>query len=155
MIQEIENFKPASDNIQENLNKLKEFQRQWTEIGYVPIKQKDKIRDRYRAAINQHFDKLQIDDNRKNVMKFKTKMETMKESPNQNNRLKKEREKLVGKLTKIENDIALWENNMGFFTKSSNNADSMIEDMENKIENAKKQIQLLEEKINMIDNTIE
>ena len=155
LIQEIENFKPASDNIQENLNKLKEFQRQWTEIGYVPIKQKDKIRDRYRAAINQHFDKLQIDDNRKNVMKFKTKMETMKESPNQNNRLKKEREKLVGKLTKIENDIALWENNMGFFTKSSNNADSMIEDMENKIENAKKQIQLLEEKINMIDNTIE
>jgi hypothetical protein len=52
----------------------------------------------------------------------------------------------------MENDIVLWENNIGFFAKSAN-ADTMIREVEDKIENAKKMIKTLEEKVKMIDQS--
>jgi hypothetical protein len=52
----------------------------------------------------------------------------------------------------LENDIVLWENNIGFFAKSSN-AENMIREVQGKIEVAKKMIKTLEEKVKMIDQS--
>ena len=62
-----------------------------------------------------------------------------------------EREKLIQKYRQMEQDIAVWENNMGFFTKSKN-ADSLLLDIEKKISAAKFELSQLEEKIKLIDN---
>jgi hypothetical protein len=149
LIKNIENL-DTSNKVEECLKKLKELQREWAKIGFVPYKNKDDIQDRYRNAINEKFDSLNVDENRKNILKFKTKLETLKNKPNGIQRIKQERDKFASKLKQLENDIVLWENNIGFFTKTKN-AESMINGVESKIEDARKRIALFKEKIKLID----
>jgi predicted nucleic acid-binding Zn-ribbon protein len=150
LIQQIEEFQ-ITDNAEECLSKLKDFQREWSEIGFVPLKEKDAVHDRYRDAINQKFDALRIDDSHRNLLKFKTKLEEYLDKPNGMQRIRQEREKFITRLKQLENDIVLWENNIGFFARSRN-AENMIKDVETKIEGTKKNIELLNKKINMIDD---
>ena len=65
-------------------------------------------------------------------------------------RMKNERERLYNKVRQMEQDIALLENNIGFFSKSKN-ADAMIADIREKIAKAKQELQLTIEKVRMID----
>jgi hypothetical protein len=83
-------------------------------------------------------------------LKFKTKLDNLHTKSNFDYRMSQEREKFVAKLKQLENDIVLWENNIGFFAKSKN-ADTMIREVKNKINNAKRKIEVLTEKIKMID----
>jgi putative ubiquitin-RnfH superfamily antitoxin RatB of RatAB toxin-antitoxin module len=73
-------------------------------------------------------------------------------NPKATRKIRNEREKFLTKMKQIENDIVLWENNIGFFAKSPN-AETMIREVEDKIENAKKMIKTLEEKVRMIDQS--
>jgi hypothetical protein len=149
LIQQIESFQP-DDNVEESLAKLKEFQRKWAEIGFVPLKDKEEILEKYRNTINKKFDELKIDEEHKKLLRFKTKLENILDKPNSNQRIRQEREKYITKLKQLENDIVLWENNIGFFAKSKN-AEAMIKEVESKIAEAKKTIELLHKKIGMID----
>lgn len=149
LIAEIESYQ-LLDNVEDNLNALKEFQRRWTEIGYVPIQQKEAIQKRYRDAVNKHFESLKIDESKRNLLKFRTRLDGVQGNPRQENKVRMERDKLFNRLRQIENDITLWENNIGFFAKSKN-AEQMIKDVERKIEKGKEEMKLLEEKIKMID----
>jgi hypothetical protein len=149
LIEEIENYQ-LLEKIEDNLNSLKEFQRRWAEIGYVPIQQKEAIQKRYRDAINKHFESLKIDESKRNLLKFKSRLDNVHGNPRQENKVRMERDKLFNRLRQIENDITLWENNIGFFTKSKN-AEQMIKDVERKIEKGHEEMKLLEEKIKMID----
>ena len=151
LIDELENFDPG-DDINEAFEKLKEIQRKWTEIGFVPYKDKDKIGNRYRNALNEQFDRLKIDEEEKAILKFQTKLENIKETPKATRKLRGEREKFMNRIKQLENDIVVWENNIGFFSKSSN-AESMIQEVQSKIDNAKKTIEVLEEKIKLIDQS--
>lgn len=149
LLKEIEAFKPGED-VASNINLLKDFQRKWSEIGFVPIKQKDAIQDKYRALINAKFDELKLDDEKKSIIKFRSKIEGMAEKPNSGQRISMERDKCYNKLKQLENDIALWENNIGFFSNSKN-AESLISDVERKIALAKEKMQALNEKLNTLD----
>jgi hypothetical protein len=149
LIAEIEKFELTTD-VEQNLNVLKDFQRRWTEIGYVPLKQKNEIQEKYRKAINSKFDQLKLDENKKSSLKFRSRLENIIEKPNSQHRMQIERDKFFNKLKQLENDITLWENNIGFFTNSMN-AESMIADVNNKIENAKKRIEELKAKIRILD----
>jgi hypothetical protein len=149
LIAEIENF-VAGDQPEENFQKLKEFQRRWAEIGFVPLKQKEEIQKKYRDAINKQFDNLKIDDSKKNMMRFKNKIENISTKTKGGNKLRFEREKYISKLKQVENDIVVWENNIGFFAKSKN-AESMIAEVQRKIQAGKEEIKTIEEKVRMID----
>lgn len=150
LIVEVEAFE-LTDDPQADLKQLKEFQRRWAEIGFVPIKVKDEIQKRYKEGINKIFEKLNIDSAKKEILKFKVKLENATSNPRQMGKVRQEREKLFNRLRKLESDIALWENNIGFFAHSKN-AESMIHDVERKIEKAKEEIVSLEEKIKLIDH---
>ena len=149
LIEEIEHY-TITENADDGLKHLKDFQRRWAEIGFVPLKDKDDINEKYREAINKKFDQLKIDDSFRNLLKFKTKMEDFLDKPNGKHRIKQEREKYISRLKQLENDIVLWENNIGFFAHSRK-AESMIKDVESKIENTRKTIDLLNRKISIID----
>jgi len=149
LIEKIKNLK-LSSKLEENLNQLKELQREWANIGFVPYEVKDEIQNKYRQAVNQKFDDLKIDEDKKDLLKFKTKLDNIHSKSNFDYRMNQEREKFIAKLKQIENDIVLWENNIGFFTKSKN-ADNMIKEVQNKIDAAKRKIEVLTEKIKMID----
>ena len=150
LIEKIENLE-LSSKVENNLNKLKEFQREWANIGFVPYEVKDEIQEKYRKAINQKFDALKIDDDKKNLLKFKSKLENLTNKQNSDYRINQERDKFISKVKQLENDIVLWENNIGFFAKSKN-AESMIKEVQRKIDDAKSKIEVLNEKIRMIDD---
>jgi hypothetical protein len=150
LIDEIEKFEFSPD-VEKNLNALKEFQRKWTEIGFVPIKEKNDIQEHFRKLINEKFDQLRLDDNKKVILKFKSRVENIMNKPNSQHRMDIERDKCFNKLKQLENDITLWENNIGFFSNSKNAA-SMIEDVNKKIEDAKARIIQLKERIRVLDD---
>jgi transcription initiation factor IIF auxiliary subunit len=85
------------------------------------------------------------------MLKFKNKLDSYLEKPNGMQRIRQEREKYIIRLKQMENDILLWENNIGFFARSRN-AETMIQEVEQKIESTKKNIELLNHKISMIDD---
>lgn len=149
LVEDVESFEP-SDNADENLRNLKEFQRRWTEIGHVPIKKKDEIQHRFREAIDKLFDDLKLDESKRNLLKFRSKMASFSESSRGQNKMRFERDKYMSKLKQLENDLVLLDNNIGFFAKSKN-AESLIEDVKQKIEQTKEKIELLKDKIRVID----
>jgi hypothetical protein len=151
IIDELEKFVPGGD-VQTAFERLKELQRKWTEIGFVPFNMKDEITNKYRIALNKEFDKLKIADEDKSILKYKTKLDNLKVNPKASRKVHNERDKFFTKIKQLESDIVLWENNIGFFAKSTK-ADTMIREVEEKIENAKKLIKTLEEKVKMIDQS--
>ncbi|MCL2501591.1 MAG: DUF349 domain-containing protein [Bacteroidales bacterium] len=153
LIQEIHSYQPSGNN-NENLSMLKDFQRRWTEIGFVPIKEKEKLQTAYRQALDLHFGALRANEGDRGLGKFKKRIEDMQGGGKSDRAFRSEREKLLHKFRQMESDIALWENNMGFFAKSRN-AESMIADMERKIVQAKEELRLVEEKIKLMDKQLD
>jgi hypothetical protein len=151
VLEELEKFEPGTD-VQAAFERLKELQRKWTEIGFVPFNKKEEITNRYRNALNKEFDKLKIADEDKSILKYKTKLDNLKSNPKASRKVRNERDKFFTKIKQLESDIVLWENNIGFFAKSTN-ADTMIKEVREKIDNAKKMIKTLEEKVKMIDQS--
>jgi len=152
LIDEIEKYQ-LNEKIEENFNILKEFQRRWTEIGFVPLKQKEEVQTRYRNAINRLFDSLKVDDGKRQILKFRSKIEHLNQNKKSDVKINRDRDKFILRLKKLENDIVLWENNIGFFTKSKN-AEVMIKEVQSKIDLAKDEIKVLAEKIRLIDNLV-
>ncbi|MDR0660881.1 MAG: DUF349 domain-containing protein [Prevotellaceae bacterium] len=154
LIAEINSFE-ATDNPQADVATLKDFQRKWDEIGFVPIKEKDRIQKEYRAAIDAKFKSLRMSDTERKITRYKSKIESIQPSNKSGNKtLRSEREKLFNQIRQLEADITLWENNIGFFAKSKN-AEPLIADVKKKIEHAKQEIIVLEEKIKLIDKQYE
>lgn len=149
LIKEIENFE-KSGNGNADLSKLQAYQRQWTEIGFVPFDKKDDLQQKYRDAINKQYDSLEVDESKKNLLKFKNRLEGLLQKPNQESKIRFERDKYMAKLQQLKTDIGVWENNIGFFANSSK-AESMLKDFAVKIAEAREAIHLLEEKITIID----
>lgn len=149
LIKEVEAFKSTGD-ADEDLRNLKDFQRRWTEIGHVPIKRKDDIQKQFRNAINKLFDDLKLDESKRNLLNFRTKIASFSESSRGQNKMRLERDKYMTKLKQLENDLVLLDNNIGFFAKSKN-AETLIEDVKRKIEQTRDKIEFLKDKIRVID----
>jgi len=153
IIEEINQYKRDS-NTAEHIAAFRDFQSRWNEIGYVPIKDKDLIQSAYRNAIDIKFSDIKSSENENKLVRFRKHIKEVKTSPKGDRGIKFERDKLFQKFRNLEQDVALWENNMGFFAKSKN-ADNIISDMENKISKAKEEMAQLEEKIKLIDKQYE
>lgn len=127
---------------------IKSFQRKWNEIGYVPIKQKDALQKQYKEVVDAMFATLRGSEHDRSMDRFRSKLSSMKASGDK--RLRSERERLYNKVKQLEADIALLENNIGFFAHSKN-AESMINDVRAKIAKAKAEMAETIEKVKMID----
>ena len=151
IISELEAFEPGNE-VQGAFERLKDIQKRWTDIGFVPFNMKEEITNRYRLAINKQFDRLKIGEDDKNILKYKTKLDNLKTNPKASRKVRNERDKFVTKIKQLEGDIVLWENNIGFFAKSTN-AEAMIREVKDKIVDAKNMIKMLEEKVKLIDQS--
>ena len=127
---------------------IKAFQRKWNEIGYVPIKQKDALQKQYKEVVDTMFATLRGSEHDRSMDRFRSKLSSMKASGEK--RLRSERERLYNKVKLLEADIALLENNIGFFAHSKN-AESMINDVRVKIAKAKAEMAETIEKVKLID----
>jgi len=148
LIAQIKEYQFGADN-NENLQIIKDFQRKYMEIGHVPMKVKDSLHREFREAINAHLDKLQIGTIEKSTISFKSKFETIAHSPNANQTIYKEKSFIIAKINTLKNDIKLWENNIGFFANSKK-ANVLKDEFLQKIEKAKEDIKVMEEKLKFL-----
>ena len=125
---------------------IKDFQRRWSQIGFVPIKQKEALQKEYKAIVDGMFGVLRSSERDRSMNRFKERVQNMKGGKE----LRSEREKLFNKVRQMEQDIATLENNIGFFSKSKN-AETLIADVREKIERTKRDMQQIIEKIKLID----
>ncbi len=142
----------VKENKEDNLAALKAFQQKWLEIGHVPFHEKDKIYKKYREAYEKLMDKMHLSSAELSAQGFATKLEALKKSPEGEQRLLRERSALLTKMKKLQEDITLWENNLGFF--SSSKASALVSGFEKKIEHAKKDLQLMKEKVKLIEKEL-
>ncbi len=140
---------PLAETREENLNIIKSFQREWTEIGYTPIAEKERLWKAFRAAIDQRFDQLRANESEMRKNNYQQHIQNILEDDNSSDALKKERKFLQNKIAQLTEDVTLWSNNLGFFA-SSKNADLLKAQFEKKIESAKDEIRQLEEKLKLL-----
>lgn len=153
IIEKVKAFE-LSGNKNQDIETLKNFQREWSEVGFVPIKAKDKIQKEFKEALDKHFDKLNVSNIEKNVLNYKQKVEQIKEDPNAGDRIGRERKVLYGKIKQLEEDLQLWENNIGFLANSKK-SNQLKSEFEKKIERAKKELAMLKAKQRYLDNADE
>ena len=127
---------------------IREFQRRWGEIGFVPIKQKDAVQKKYKAAVDALFNTLRGSERDRSMNRFREKVSTLKSAGT--GRLRSERERLYNKVRQLEQEIGLLENNIGFFAKSKN-AEALVADVKAKIDRAREEMAAAIEKVKLID----
>lgn len=150
VIEKIKALKDATDKT-EALKTLKGLIAEYNAIGFVPFKKKDKIYKMFREAVNQQFEALQIDKKAQNIESFKLSIEAISEK----SELLKERDKMIRVYENIKNEINTYKNNMGFLNVKSNKSNSLVAELEKKIEKLQKESESILEKIKIIENSIE
>lgn len=149
LLEEIKAFElGASRN--ENMEAIKAFQKRWIEIGYVPMKHKDNINKEYRELIDGLFDTMRKNQNEASTNEFREMMESWKDDPSANDKVRRERNTLQTRIQKLRDEIAVLENNIGFFAKSKN-AELMRAEYEKKINKAKEDLKVLEDKLKIAE----
>jgi len=149
LIEEVKNYVLTKDD-KADIAQLRDIQRRWSEIGFVPFKEKDTVLSEFRSAVSAQFDHLKIGDRERDMMKFQSKITGLSSSGGQG-KMRFERSRYSGKIKQMENDLALLKNNIGFFANTKN-AESLIQNVTLNIEETQKKIDVLKEKIRIIDN---
>lgn len=152
LLAEVQNFEIKDDKT-ENFSAMRAFKERWNSIGFIPYKEREKLQREYDKLADAKFNDIRSAESNKSIKRFKKTTADIKGS-GKNRSLWYERERLVAKYRKIEQDIALLENNMGFFAKSKN-AETYIKDIERKIDISRKELETIEEKIKIIEQQFE
>ena len=126
---------------------IRELMKEWNSIGHVPFKEKDKIYKQYRMVVDSLFNKL-------NMSASKKKLNNFKSSLNKEANLYREREKLVRAYENMKSEIKTYENNIGFLSCSSKKGNSLVIEMNRKMEKLKADLELIRQKIAVIDESI-
>lgn len=134
----------AGSNKSQNLDALKNFQREWTEIGHVPIKEKNRVHDAFRQAINKHLDELNISGFEMRSQEHRSRQDY--DSDGDGKGARRDMSSLSVKATKLREEIMLWENNIGFLAHSKN-AEILRKEFELKIQKAKEELAEYEAKL--------
>ena len=135
------------DSSEKNGNAIRDLMKEWNNIGHVPFKEKDRIYKQYRSIVDNLFKK-------QNLSASKKKLNNFKSTINKETNLFREREKLVRAYENMKNEIKTYENNIGFLTSSSKKGNSLVSEMNRKIEKLKTDLELITQKIAVIDESI-
>ncbi|MBD5180897.1 MAG: DUF349 domain-containing protein [Bacteroidales bacterium] len=149
----IAELKQVDDNSTEKevIELLRDADNRWREAGHVPFREKDKIYDEYRAAVNALRDKFKLSRSSRSMARFEN---TMAEIGNDANKIGRERERLMRAYEAKCAELKTCENNLGFFTTKSRQGNAMIADMERRIEGIKKDIETLLAKVALLDEKL-
>lgn len=153
LIEQIKALNPIEGkNPAEVLSTLRELIAAWNEVGFVPFRDKDKVYKEYRTAVDQMFELLNVDSNQRRLDNFRSNLRDI--SGKGENKLYREREKLMRAFEHLKSEIATYENNFGFLTATNKKGSGLINEMERKIEALKEEARLIEQKVNLIDENI-
>lgn len=123
----------------------------WLEAGFVPRKSMNSIQDRYAKVIDMYVDSMGLDAEETEKYKFSLQMKQMGNNPNADRKMFRKEQAIRKKLTSLENDIALWKNNLDFFAKSKT-ADKLRVEFNTKIADAVKELESLKTQLKVMQN---
>ena len=136
----------AGENLQEQVQKLVE---EYQSIGHVPFKEKDKIYEEYHAILDKLYKDLNITVAKRRLSKFKDNLKQVAERGE--NALDNERARLMRQYEQLKSEVQTYENNLGFLNASSKKGNSLIDEMNRKVQKLKDELQLVREKVKAID----
>ena len=119
------------------------------EVGYVPIAEKQRLQKDYRDTLNGLFEQLKISAREAEATAYRERIRNVVGNRQATNN---ERQNLLDQIQKLQNDISLWENNLGFLANSKQ-ADILKEEFEKKMQNARQQVALLHAKLRILDES--
>ena len=137
----------------EEANKqVRELMKEWNAIGHVPFKEKDKLYKQYHSLIDQLFERFNISASNRKLSNFKSTISNIQNGGSQT--LYREREKLVRAYENMKNELQTYENNLGFLTSASKKGNSLLTELNRKVEKLKADLELVLQKIKVIDESI-
>ena len=136
----------AGDNIQE---KVQELVAEYQAIGHVPFREKDKLYAEYHAVLDKLYKELNISVAKRRLNNFKQNLKQVAERGE--NALDNERARLFRQYEAMKQEIQTYENNLGFLSVSSKKGNSLIDEMNRKVQKLKDDMNLVREKIKAID----
>jgi len=146
----IERLKKIAEEKGEGLQeKVQELVAEYQQIGHVPFKEKDKIYEEYHAVLDKLYKELNISVARRRLNNFKQNLKQVAERGEA--ALDSERARLMRQYEAIKQEVQTYENNLGFLNASSKKGNSLIDEMNRKVQKLKDDMNLVREKIKAID----
>lgn len=135
----------SADNLQA---KMQELIQQFNEVGHVPFKEKDKMYEKYHAALDKVHKILNANSQRRRMDNFKQNIKAVAKRGEQ--AVDNERTRLQRRLDQMMQDLKTYENNIGFLSISSKKGNSMLDEMNRRVEKLKADIELVKQQIKEI-----
>ncbi|MBE6284694.1 MAG: DUF349 domain-containing protein [Mediterranea massiliensis] len=137
----------------ETVQQVRELMKQWNAIGHVPFKEKDKLHKAYRSLVDKLFDRFNMQASTKKLSNYKSSIGNIQAGGAQ--ALYREREKLMRQADNLKAELQTYENNLGFLTASSKKGNSLLTELNRKVEKLKADIELVKQKLKVIDEQIQ
>ena len=146
----VEQLRAAADEGGENLQeRVQQLVEEYQAVGHVPFKEKDKLYEEYHAVLDKLFRELNISVAQRRLSKFKDNLRQVAERGE--NALDNERARLMRQYEQLKSEVQTYENNLGFLNASSKKGNSLIDEMNRKVQKLKDEVQLVRDKIKAID----
>ena len=146
----IERLKAVAEETGENLQeKVQQLVEEYQAIGHVPFREKDKLYKEYHAVLDKLYKELNISVAKRRLNNFKQSLKQVAERGE--NALDNERARLFRQYEAIKQEVQTYENNLGFLSISSKKGNSLIDEMNRKVQKLKDDMNLVREKIKAID----
>ena len=130
--------------------KVRELQQEWNEVGFVPIRDKDKIYKQYREVVDELYKKLNLSQAERRLNSFKTTLKVSAEAGA--NTLARERDRLARAYEIMKGELQTYENNIGFLSASSKKGNSLVQEIQKKVDKLKDELELLKQKIKAVES---
>lgn len=138
---------PLDIDRREGIVQVKALQKEWQETGHVPFKQKDKLYMEYREICDALYDAFNASREQERRTRLESQIEGIK---GDSGKISREREKLLRALDQRRQELKTYENNLGFFNIKSSAGNSMLKDMERKMNRLKEEISEINSKLRML-----
>jgi hypothetical protein len=132
--------------------KVRDLMKEWNETGHVPFREKDKIYKQYHELVDNAFKQFNMSSVGKKFSNFKSAVKDAQDKGTQS--IYKEREKLVRNYETMKSELITYQNNLGFLTASSKKGNSLLDELNKKVEKLQEDIKEAEEKIREMDKNI-
>jgi predicted DNA-binding protein YlxM (UPF0122 family) len=147
LIKRLEEF-TATGKVDDDLKTLKDFSAEWNAIAHVPYNEKQRVYEKYKKVLDSKYDSMKLESSQKHMLKFRNNVEMLSQSEDSGNLMRKERSTIQDKIKRLQATINQYENNLGFFSNSKNMG-GLLKEVEDNLNNAKNELQMLQKKLKM------
>lgn len=140
----------AEKGVEDAQDKVQELVDAYNAVGHVPFKEKDKIFKEYHDVLDKIYSDLHVSVARRRLDNFKQNLRNV--AKRGEDAVDNERGRLARRYEQLKQEIATYENNLGFLNISSKKGNSLVDEMNRKVQRLKDDAELVRQKIKAIDS---